>query len=106
MFSLFQRNTADSVHVNEIDSVLKEINLIDIREPYEYAHASIRTSKNIPMGELLNSPEKYLDKNKKYHIICQSGARSSRTVSALSGAGYNVVNVKGGMGSYFGKIKI
>lgn len=102
MFSLFQRNTINSVHVNEIDTILNEINLIDIREPYEYAHTSIKTSKNIPMGQLLSAPDKYLKKDIKYYIICQSGARSSSAVSTLIKEGFDVVNIKGGMGSYSG----
>lgn len=103
MFSLFQRNDTNSIHVNELDDILEEINLIDIREPYECAHSCIKRSKNIPMGQLMTNPEKYLDKSKKYYIMCQSGGRSSGAVSALSRAGYDVVNVKGGMGSYTGR---
>ncbi len=103
MFSLFQRNDVNSIHVSEIDDILQDIHLIDIREAYECAHGSIKGARNIPMGQLLSSPEKYLDKNIKYHIMCQSGGRSSSAVSALLRAGYDVVNVKGGMGSYFGK---
>lgn len=101
MFSLFQ-NT-NSVHVNQIDDMLVDINLIDIREPYEYASGCIRTAKNIPMSQLLSSPDKYLEKSKIYHIMCQSGGRSSSAVSALAKAGFDVINVKGGMGSYSGK---
>lgn len=103
MFSLFQRNNVNSVHVNEIDNILQDIKLIDIREAYECAHSSIKGARNIPMGLLLAQPEKYLDKSMRYHIMCQSGGRSVSTVSALQRAGYDVVNVKGGMGSYFGR---
>lgn len=103
MFSLFKKEDANSVHVNEIDGMLKDINLIDIREPYEYAHGHISKAKNIPMGTLLNNPGQYLTQNQKYYIMCQSGGRSASAVSALQRAGYDVVNVKGGMGSYIGK---
>lgn len=103
MFSLFQRNDTNSVHVNEIDNILEDINLIDIREPYECANGCIKQSKNIPMGQLMSNPNKYLEKSKKYYIMCQSGGRSGNAVSALNRAGYDVVNVKGGMGSYTGK---
>lgn len=103
MFSLFQKNDTTSIHIAEIDNILPEINLIDIREPYECAHGSIKGAKNIPMGQLISGPDKYLDKNKKYYIMCQSGGRSSGAVSSLLRQGYDVVNVKGGMGSYFGK---
>lgn len=102
MFSFLKSNKVESINVNDIDSILGKINLIDIREPYEYKTKALKSSKNIPMGEVLENPEKYLDKNKKYYIMCQSGGRSSRATSALSRAGYDVVNVSGGIGSYVG----
>jgi rhodanese-related sulfurtransferase len=89
--------------VNELDRMLNDISLIDIREPYECAHASIKNSKNIPMNQLLAAPDKYLNKDKKYYIMCQSGGRSSNAVTVLNRAGFDVVNVKGGMSSYTGK---
>lgn len=103
MLSLFQRTNTNSIHVNELDSVIEEINLIDIREPYECAYGCIRQSKNIPMGQLMSQPDRHLDRDKKYYIICQSGGRSSGAVSALQRAGYDVVNVRGGMSAYRGK---
>ncbi len=106
MFTLFQKDVANSIHINEIDPMLTDINLIDIREPFEYKHGSIKNSKNIPMGQLLAAPTKYLNKDKKYYIMCQSGGRSSGTVNALSRAGFDVINVKGGFGGYTGKNRL
>lgn len=105
MFSLFHRESTESVHASELDGLLPDINLIDIREPYEYAQASIKNSRNIPMSQLLSAPEKYLSKENKYYIICQSGGRSSSATAVLGRAGYDVVNVRGGMSSYFGKYR-
>lgn len=102
MFGLFNKNSGKVINVNDIDNLIGEINLIDIREPFEYRRGSLTTAKNIPMGELLDEPEKYLDKNKEYHIVCQSGARSLRTCNQLSNLGFDVVNVAGGVGSYAG----
>ena len=62
----------------------------------------IKSSTNIPIGELLNEPDKYLNKNKEYYIMCQSGGRSARACNNLISKGFNVVNVSGGMGSYVG----
>lgn len=90
------------INVNDMDELIGKVEIIDIREPYETARGMLKTAKNIPMGELMSSPEKYLNKETKYYIICQSGARSGAVVSALSRNGYDVVNVSGGMGSYVG----
>jgi len=104
MFGLFGKKKFDSVNVNEIDE-LGKINLIDIRETYEYKSGHIPAAKNIPMGNILQNPEKYLDKEKEYYIVCQSGARSSRTSGSLASMGYKTVNVEGGTGRYEGKLK-
>lgn len=105
MFNLFRKESGKVVNVNDLDSVLNKINLIDIRETYEYQGGSIKFAKNIPMNSLLTNPEKYLTKDKEYHIICQSGGRSSRVCNALRKAGYDVINVSGGVGSYVGSMR-
>ena len=76
--------------------------LIDIREPYEYKSRSLKNSKNIPMGNLLTSPDKYLSKDKTYYIMCQSGGRSGRATRILTKQGFNVIDVVGGISSYLG----
>ena len=102
MFGLFNKNSAKVINVNDIDNLIGKIDLIDIREPFEYRGGSIKTAKNIPMGQLLEESNKYLEKNKEYHIVCQSGGRSQRACSKLTGLGFDVVNVAGGVGSYAG----
>ncbi|SHH81201.1 rhodanese-like domain-containing protein [Clostridium grantii] len=102
MLNFLKNNSKKVINVNDIDTLLGKIDLIDIREPYEYNSGTLKTAKNIPMGTILNNPEKYLSKDKEYYIMCHSGARSSRTCSSLIKEGYNVVNVSGGMGSYVG----
>ena len=102
MLEIFKRNENQVINVNEIDNLLGKIQLIDIREPYEYNEVSRKTAKNIPMNTLVNDAEKYLSKEKKYYIVCQSGGRSSRTCSLLRKNGYDVINVSGGVGSYVG----
>lgn len=102
MFGLFKKESGKVINVNDIDELIGKVDLIDIREKYEYAGGSIKSAKNIPMGELLNNPEQYLNKTKEYYIMCQSGGRSARACNTLTSQGFNVVNVSGGMGSYVG----
>lgn len=101
MFGLLKKDEK-SVSVNEIDSLLGTIELIDIREKNEFAGGSIKTAKNIPMGTLLGQPETYLKKEKTYYIMCLSGARSRKTCGELTKAGYQVVNVRDGVSAYTG----
>lgn len=102
MFGFLKRNKINVINVNDLDSLGGKIELIDIREPAEYKSGSIKTAKNIPMAALLSRPDKYLNKQKTYYIMCQSGARSGRTSRALAKMGFNIVNVLGGIGSYRG----
>lgn len=105
MFPFMLRNSVKSIDVNEIDSLIGKIDLIDIREPYEYKAGHLPTAKNIPMDTILSAPEKYLDKTKEYHIICHSGSRSSMTCSILKENGFNIINVAGGTGRYRGRLE-
>ena len=105
MFEFLFKGAENSIEVNELDGLLGKINLIDIREPDEYTAGHLPTAKNIPMNTILSKADKYLDKSKEYHIICQSGSRSSKTCSVLKANGFNVINVSGGTGRYRGNLE-
>ena len=102
MFGFLKKEDTKVINVNDIDNLIGKVELIDIREDYEYKGGSIKSAKNIPMSQLLNEPEKYINKNKEYYIMCQSGGRSARACNNLKSQGFNVINVAGGMGSYVG----
>lgn len=102
MFNFLKNDYSKVINVNDIDDLIGKVELIDIREPYEYKGGSLKTAENIPMGNLLSSPEKYLSKDKTYYIMCQSGGRSGRTTRTLAKQGFNVINVAGGICSYVG----
>lgn len=91
-----------SINVNDIDNIINDIKLIDIREPFETVPKALLNSVNIPMETLLSKPKEYLDMDKEYYIICHSGARSLRTCSELDKEGFNVINVVGGTAGYIG----
>lgn len=97
-----KQDSSKVIHVNDMDDLLGQVELIDIREPYEFKGGTLRTAKNIPMGKLLDAPNKYLIQDKTYYIMCQSGGRSSNACRLLRKQGYDVINVSGGYGSYVG----
>lgn len=96
-------NEFRNVNVNELESIMDKINLIDIREVDECESKSIKYAKNIPMHDLLENYEEYLDINEEYYLICETGRRSFITAAELIHAGYKVVNVSGGISGYLGK---
>lgn len=95
-------NGVKNIDINNLDEILGSINLIDIREVYEYEEGTLKTAINIPMGKILEYPEEYLNKDEKYYIMCRSGARSLNTCLALKKEGYQVINVAGGIIRYTG----
>ncbi len=80
------------------------VNLVDVREADEYASGHVPGATNLPLSDFL---ERYgeLDKEKSYHIICQSGARSAQACAFLNGEGYDVTNVAGGTIAWLGDLE-
>lgn len=105
MFTFLNKNKVNSVNVDDLNELFGKINLIDIRETYEYENGHLPTAKNIPMNKILEDTDKFLNKDEEYYIICQSGGRSSKTCSKLKEKGFSIVNVLGGTGSYRGILK-
>ena len=66
----------------ELSSKISEVQLIDIREPYEVEDGNIKGSINIPMGDFLESLSQ-LDKTKQIVIYCNTGRRSKPVVYML-----------------------
>jgi len=64
--------------------------ILDVREPDEYAAGHIPGALNIPLG-LLPVMTDEVDKGKTWHVICHSGARSAMAVQYLAGLGWNAV---------------
>ena len=60
----------------------QEIQLIDIREPYELVDGYILGNTNIPMGDILSKKDQ-LSKIKDIIIYCNTGRRSRPVVYML-----------------------
>ncbi len=70
--------------------------IVDVREPFEYAEGHIVTAENIPLGRIDSNLDKF-DKNRKIVVTCRSGVRSLSAAKKLNEAGYDVYNMIGGM---------
>jgi len=73
-----------------------ELTLIDVRDPHELPAGRVRGARNLPLGELAARLGE-LDRDRPVAFICRSGARSATATRIAAGAGYDAVNVKGGM---------
>ena len=74
--------------------------VLDIREPDEWSAGHVDGSVYIPMGELGARLDE-LPTDRPIVAVCRSGARSATVTEALSGRGYDVVNLVGGLQAWF-----
>ena len=75
---------------------IPNVQLIDIREKYEYEDGHIKPSINIPMGEFLEKLDQ-LDKSKQTVIYCNTARRSKPVVyMAYKLHGITLYNLEGG----------
>lgn len=72
------------------------LELIDVREKFEFDQIRIRGSKLIPMGELERRFGE-IDWSREVIFICRTGARSGYVTEALSRSGYTGKNLAGGV---------
>jgi rhodanese-related sulfurtransferase len=74
------------------------LNLLDVREPIEFATYNIG-GLNIPVSKLKDNINRIsYNKTDEIIVICSAGIRSDNAQSILTGLGYqNVINLKGGL---------
>lgn len=70
--------------------------ILDVRQPDEFRAGHIAGAKLIPLNELRNRMDE-LPKETDILCVCQSGSRSSAATSQLSAAGFQAINLRGGM---------
>jgi rhodanese-related sulfurtransferase len=77
------------------------VRLIDVREPWEYATASVPGSTLIPMGEFAGRAHQELDPDDHLLILCHHGARSLSVTNWLRQQGFeHSQSVAGGIDAW------
>src|SRR5690606_33421111 len=93
------KNVVEQVSVSDVENLAsteKELQLVDVRRPGEYAAGHASGAINIPLDRLSREFDQ-LDPSKPTYVICQTGYRSSVGASILENAGFKTVyNVTGG----------
>lgn len=82
---------------------LKDVQLIDIREQWEWDEYHIPTAKLIPKDELMSRLDE-IDINKQVYLICHTGMRTWFMSIVLGNAWYDVIDVEGGYREYYDNI--
>ena len=70
--------------------------LLDVREDDEWNAGHAPDAVHIPLGALGDRVAE-VPKDKKVYVVCRAGGRSAQATMALNQAGWDAVNVAGGM---------
>jgi rhodanese-related sulfurtransferase len=70
--------------------------LLDVREDDEWAAGHVPGARHIPLGQLAARAAE-VPGDQTVYVICRSGHRSAHAAGALADAGWQAVNVAGGM---------
>lgn len=73
----------------------RQLPLIDVRTPEEFARGSLPHARNIPLDEL-RARSAELDKSQPLAIMCQAGLRGHIATRILNQSGFQALNIKGG----------
>ncbi len=82
-----------------------DFQLIDVRQPDEYAFAKIEGAKLIPLGEIPSRVGE-LDPKKEVILHCKMGGRSARAIEFLRSSGYTgpLKNLRGGITAWSNEV--
>ena len=96
---MLERMTIKEITPQEAGPLLESgWQLIDVREPDEYAEVHAEGALNIPLSELAERWQE-VDRDRPAVMICRSGARSMRAAEFLAGQGFSedqLANLGGG----------
>jgi rhodanese-related sulfurtransferase len=99
LFELLFGKPVSTINARELNDRLKNGKrpiVIDVRQSDQYRGGHIIGAKLIPLNKL-HSRMKELPQNREIVCVCASGNRSGSATRMLAKAGYNPVNMKGGM---------
>ena len=76
----------------------EDLQIIDVREPFEFEIARIPGTKLIPLGQVVARMNE-IDPARETVMHCKAGVRSAKAIEALKQAGFSgrLINLKGGI---------
>jgi len=72
------------------------LQVIDVREPYEHAAGHIPQARHIELARLSEQASS-IDRERPVVFLCRLGARSLMATQAFRGAGYEAYSMAGGL---------
>ncbi|HMQ02925.1 MAG TPA: rhodanese-like domain-containing protein [Pyrinomonadaceae bacterium] len=82
-----------------------DVQLIDVRQPEEFAFARIAGAKLVPLGEVVRRMSE-LSAERETIVLCKMGGRSSRAIELLKQAGFQgeLRNLRGGITAWSNEV--
>ena len=83
----------------------EDVQLVDVRNPDEYAFTKIPGAKLIPLGEVVKRMSE-LDPDRELILQCKMGGRSAKALEMLQAAGYKgrMRNLRGGITAWSNEV--
>jgi rhodanese-related sulfurtransferase len=89
--------TTDLTTSSGLAEHLDEVQVVDCREPDEWAAGRIEGSIHVPLNSILAGAVDQLDPNKETVVVCRSGNRSELGALMLQARGFRAHNLEGGL---------
>jgi rhodanese-related sulfurtransferase len=82
----------------ELVRLLREgaVQLVDVREPYEYAAGRIEGARHVELERLATEAES-IERDRPVVFYCRVGGRSAVAAQAFRASGYDAYNLAGGL---------
>jgi adenylyltransferase/sulfurtransferase len=98
---IIQEKPLEEITATELKKLIDanpNLQIIDVREPFEFEIARIPNTKLIPLGEVTSRAHE-IDASQTAIIYCKGGVRSAKAIKQLQETGYNgkLINLKGGI---------
>lgn len=98
----------ESITATELKARLdagEDIQIIDVRQPSEFAFAKIEGAKLVPLGEVVARMGE-IDQTREAVIQCKMGGRSAQAIDLLRQAGYtgDLKNLSGGITAWSNEV--
>jgi rhodanese-related sulfurtransferase len=74
-----------------------QVQILDVREPYEWEAGRIEGSIHLPLGQVMAGGGSDLDPGRPVVVVCRSGNRSELAALMLQARGFEAHNLEGGV---------
>src|SRR5436190_7519841 len=88
---------ADLTQPADVYTNRDDVQIVDVREPYEWEVGHIQGAVHIPLNQLMSGAGQDLDQARPVVAVCRSGNRSELAALMLQARGFEAHNMEGGM---------